>query len=131
MQVNVPTSNKFSALTNSVDVIHPRDNENISKASQSPKKSSIKIPPIIKNQIQNYKVFNSQIKKLLQSEDYSTCFLRIETKLYVKTVNHFNMLKKEFLQEHMDYHTYTMRDECAKKVVLKASAGMDPEDIKK
>lgn len=133
--VNIPTKNRFSALTTGIEatVENKQTEEKTGNNNKEEQKvTNMKIPPIIiKNQITNYKVFNQEIKDFLQSNDYSVSYLRDHTKIYTKTLEHFNRLKTEFIKEKMECYTFSLKSEREKKIVLKAAPNMDPSDIKK
>lgn len=125
----VPTYNRFGILVDkSNESNNVYTNTNAVKNQDTKKKI---IPPIVVTQpIGNYREFIARIKEILESSEFTCQFNNKQTKIYIKTEEHRQIIIDELEKEKVDFHTFTRRDEKVKKIVLKAAPGLNLEEIK-
>lgn len=115
---NFKTNNRFEYLNQDED----KDRENKTKNTTTKKKKKIS-PIVITGALREHKKFTSQIKEILKSDNF-----RLITML--ENEEDKQMLTKAFKKINVSYHTFTLYDDKAKKVVVKAAPNMDINEIK-
>lgn len=118
----VPTHNPFGKLDTEEDKMDAE--------VTTPPKTTPKPPPIVVSGTYNYKVFASQIKKVIGSDNFRLQFQKDTIKVFTNADSDHNKVREELIKENIPFHTYTKRNERTKKLVMKAAPDMDPSEIK-
>lgn len=127
--INVPTSNKFSALNSDLNIGNIKNPVTSNSKNADKHLKKIKIPPLTVVGATN---FSSAIKIVndIAKNEFFLKYMSIGVKIQLSTLEHYNTIKEKLLNDKIEFYSHDINPEKYEQFILSGINKVDINDLK-
>lgn len=123
IQYNVPVTNSWIILgEDECEEMEPKKPTDTQKTSDKTNDKNKKPPPIVITMvITEYKAFNSEVKEIVGTEDYTISYSTKASRIFLNDEETYEQVRKALKQDRVAFHLYTKSEIRTKQSSYKSS----------